>query len=375
MQRFLWLSTTLVVALSTQAAPAHAQFYYGCGPFAGGWGGYGYGYGGWSSTVQGDIARGLGEWAIGAGTYNELTAEANSIDANTLIRWNQYVAGVNQTAVRSYFGRYRTRRDQIVVAREKTYERLRNRPDPRDITSGDALNLALDDLNNSRTSLHNLKRAKVRIDGSHVRDIPLQYPAEAITINVKDLLEGRPPATLTSGGFTPASKALTELSEQLFGERAEQGQPSPESITGGIDLLQATWDKVEHTLPTGSPARRDAEAHLKGLSVLCRLLGTPAAKVLLAGTEGRPETDLGALIDAMNLGDLRFGVARTARQRSLYNTLYPLLGAVRDEGRSSVAASKPAGGNVRRTNLGKADLPARSSKNQVVFNARAGRSQ
>jgi hypothetical protein len=374
MQRFLWLSTTLVVALSTQAAPAHAQVYYGYGPFASGWGGYGYG-GGWSSTVQGDVARGLGELAIGAGTYNELTAEANSIDANTVIRWNQYVAGVNQTAVRSYFGRYRTRRDQIVAAREKTSERLRNNPDPRDITSGDALNLALDDLNNARTSLHNLKRAKVRLDGSLIRDIPLQCPGEAITFNAKDLLEGRPPATLAGDGFAAASKALTELSEKLFGEQANPGEPSPESIAGGVDLLQAAWDKVEHTLPAGSAARRDVEAHIKGLSVLCRLLATPAAKVFLAGSDGRPETNLGELVDAMNLGDLRFGVARTARQRALYNTLFPLLAAVRDEGRSPVTASKPTPGNVRPTKAEKANLSARPAKNQVVFNARAGRPQ
>ena len=70
-----------------------------------------------------------------------------------------------------------------------------------------------------------------------------------------------------------------------------------------------------------------------------------------------------------------FGVARTPRQRSLYNTLDPLLASVRDEGRAPVAASKPAPGSVRRTNLGKADLPSRSSKNQVVFNLRAGRPQ
>ena len=371
MQRFLWLSTTLVVALSTQATPARAQVYYGYGPFTGGWGGYGYG-GGWSSTVQGDIARGLGEWAIGAGTYNELTAQANSIDANTLIRWNQYVAGVNQTAARSYLGRHRTRRDQIVGAREKTYARLRNHPDPRDITSGDALNLVIDDLSKGRISLHNLKRAKVRIDGSLVRDIPLQYPAGAITFNVKDLLEGRPPATLAGAGFAAASKALTELSRQLFDKQDEQGQPSPESIAHGDELLQATWDKAEHTLPPASPARRDAETHLKGLSVLCRLLGTPAAKVLLAGTDGRPETNLAELVDAMNLGDLRFGVARTARERSLYNTLYPLLAAVRDESRPPVAASGPAGRSVRRTNLGSASLRSEPSKNQVVFNVHAG---
>jgi hypothetical protein len=371
MQRILWLSSTLIVALTTQAAPARAQFYYG-GPFAG-WGCYGYG--GWSSTVQGDIARGLGDWAAGAGMYNELTAQADSIDTSTLIRWNQYLSSADQAAGRSYLERHRMRRNQIAAAREKTCERLRNRPDARDIASGDALNLALDDLNNARTSLHNLKRASVRLDGALVRDIPLQCPAGATTINVNELLDRPLPAALTGAGFAAERQALTGLISQLRKERGEQPPLSPETIAGGIDLLRATQDKVEHTLPLASAARRDAEAYLKGLSGLFTMLGTPAANVLLAGTDGRPETTLGKLLDAMNLCDLRFGVARTARQRSLYSTLYPLLASVRDESRLPVAAAHTAGPALRQASANRAGMPSVPVKKQIVLNLRAARAR
>src|SRR5208337_2165664 len=68
-----------------QGACAQAQWGY-----PGGYGGYGWG--GWGGqTAQGDIARGLGAYAMGAGYYNQQTAVANSINTDTVMRWNQYV--------------------------------------------------------------------------------------------------------------------------------------------------------------------------------------------------------------------------------------------------------------------------------------------
>ena len=51
-----------------------------------------HGWGGWgASTVGGDMARGMGVFAAGAGIYNKQTAVADSINADTLMRWNEYV--------------------------------------------------------------------------------------------------------------------------------------------------------------------------------------------------------------------------------------------------------------------------------------------
>ena len=71
--------------LALPAGEARSQYY----PYGRGWGGGGFG--GWGSTVGGDVARGMGAFAAGAGTYNIETAQANSIDANTLASINQYM--------------------------------------------------------------------------------------------------------------------------------------------------------------------------------------------------------------------------------------------------------------------------------------------
>ena len=43
------------------------------------------------STVAGDYLRGVGIEAAGMGQFNLHTAQANSINTDTAIRWNEYV--------------------------------------------------------------------------------------------------------------------------------------------------------------------------------------------------------------------------------------------------------------------------------------------
>jgi hypothetical protein len=97
MRRIPCFIAAVFVTLATQAIPAQAQFYGGYEPF--GWWGW---YGGAGSTVQGDIARGRGQFAVGAGIYNELTAQADAINADTLWRWNQYLYLSQQEANRAH---------------------------------------------------------------------------------------------------------------------------------------------------------------------------------------------------------------------------------------------------------------------------------
>ena len=54
------------------------------------------------STPQGDYLRGAGIAAMGMGIYNEKTAIANSINLDTMIRWNEYMAAVANEQRREY---------------------------------------------------------------------------------------------------------------------------------------------------------------------------------------------------------------------------------------------------------------------------------
>jgi hypothetical protein len=342
----------VIVGLAASAAPARAQFYVVPGPYDGTWGGYG----GWGSTVQGDVAWGLGVWAAGAGAYNALTAQAEAIDAATLFRSNQYLFLAQRDANRRYWGRQRARQDEIVAVREATRRRLRERPDAHDVNSGNALNMVLDDLETPRISLHNLKWSKARLDGSLVRDLPLQYAPAAITITVASLLSDRPPAALTAPGAADQGQALAGLAARLRADIEGRTSLPPEALVLAIEQVRAARAQLETVLPPASPARREAETYLEGLAILCGLLGSPAAPVFRAGTGGRPETDLVGLIEAMELQGFRFGVARTPRQRSVYAALYPLLASLRDEAGVARGATRPH--RPRRGDLAAAGSPA-----------------
>ena len=49
------------------------------------------GWGGWTNTPEGALAQGMGHFYKGAGIFNERTAIADSINADTLMRWNDYI--------------------------------------------------------------------------------------------------------------------------------------------------------------------------------------------------------------------------------------------------------------------------------------------
>jgi hypothetical protein len=365
MQKVLGITATLIVTLATPAAPARAQFggYVGHGPYAGGWGGYGWGWA--ASTPEGDIARGLGQFAVGAGVYNELTARAEAAHAETLWRTDQYAYLSRREANRIYRERIRARRDRISQAREETYRRLSDHPTLRDIDSGDALNVALDLLRDPRVSLHVLKILKggrARLRGPLVRELPFHYAPAAITFTVDQVLRDGPPAVLRGGAFAAERDALAAFTAGVRKELEEREELRPETIARGLDLIRATQVKVEDALPARTAARRAAGTYLESLSILCRLLGTPAADIVLAGADGRPETRLGELLEVMSLHGLRFGVASTPRQRLAYARFYPLLASWRDEVRPAIAPPAPAA--EERTDSARA-LPVRAGRQSV----------
>src|SRR5262249_34413257 len=130
---------------------------------------------GGGATVQGDVARGLGAFAAGAGVYNQQTAVANSINTDTVMRWNQYMWLSQQEASRRERMRMAERRYGNTKAHEQIYQRLRNNPEARDVASGDALNVALLEINDPRVYTKALQSAKAKVGGALIRDIPFKY--------------------------------------------------------------------------------------------------------------------------------------------------------------------------------------------------------
>jgi hypothetical protein len=227
----------------------------------------------------------------------------------------------------------------VKTARAEINRRLRDNPTPSDISRGDALNVALDEIRDPRVYLRDLKMTRTKVAGALIRDIPFQYAAAAITTSVEQVVRGGPPAVLKTDAFASEREALKKLGAEIRAQNEEQGQPDPATLKEARDILVGLRGKVEATIPRNTRERREAETYLKALYGLMRMLETPAIDVLLAGVEKRPDTTLGDLVGFMEAFNLRFGVASTPRQREVYTTLYPMLVAMRDEAAEAVKVS------------------------------------
>ena len=326
MRRGVRIAAVLAVVLAGHGASARAQYRYPAG-----YGGYGWGGWGGAQTVQGSIASGMGALAAGEGYYNQQTAVARSINADTAMRWNNYMWQSQQVANKMTIDKYQREESKLNKARGEIAARLRDNPTASDIARGAALNVALDELNNPKVYLRALQGASAKVEGAKIRDIPFQYAAAAITVSVDDLIREGPPAVLKGEAFAADRKALREVAAELRKQGEEEGKFDPGTLARAQDQIRAAQAKVKATLPTGSPGRLEADKYLRSLLGLTRMLQTPAINVLLAGVEKRPDTTLGDLLSFMKAFNLRFGVAKTPRQVAIYNELFPMLDRLRDE--------------------------------------------
>jgi hypothetical protein len=320
------LAAALVGALwAAQGTSAHAQaFGY---PFGFG----GFGWGGWASTPEGDLAHGLGAFAAGAGFYNQQTAIANAIDVDTVIRWNEYVHMAQLAANERRAQRRAQEKDRNAKATAAIQKRLRDNPERRDVMQGDALNVALDEIDNPRIYARALKGANVQIGGETIRSIPFRYAPAAITVSIDQLAQGHVPAALKTAEFEADHAAMRALDRQIIEQIEEGNDPDPEALKKLLAAIYVTEEKVAKLLPRNSRERNDAERYLKALHGLATMLKTPAIDVILAGIENRPEATLRDLLRFMSAFNLRFGAASTPRQQQVYMDLYPKLVQLRDE--------------------------------------------
>ena len=198
----------------------------------------GYGWGGWGGqTAQGDIARGLGAYAAGAGYYNQQTAVANSINTDTVMRWNNYVYESQMNANRLHHGKLALERYQTNKAVDQVRDRLRNNPERADIYRGDALNSALDEINDPRVYVKALQAADAKISSQAIRDIPFQKASAAITMSIHQLTQGGPPESLKTPQFEAERTAIKAAGQEVRKELEEDKPPDPAKINKLLDLI------------------------------------------------------------------------------------------------------------------------------------------
>jgi hypothetical protein len=284
------------------------------------------------------MMRGAGVAAAGAGAYNQQTAVARSINANTAMQVNQYMYEVNKTNAKTYYARSANRQKEESAVGEKHYNQVHDHPSPHDIQTGDALNVVLDELTNPQVYSQVLKRATQPIDTQLVKNIVFAYAANMIAISLDELsARGVPDYLLTTADFAQERAALKELFPKVRKEVEYKGVASAETLAECRVHIKALKDKVDSLLPPDSPNRLESDNFLKALFGLTKMLQRPSVAQYLEELDKVKSTTLGHLISFMYTFNLRFGASKTPEQGQAYVQLFPLLVALRDNAQAPSA--------------------------------------
>jgi hypothetical protein len=335
MLRGLRLAVGTAALLTTLGGNAWAQY-------GGYYGGY-WGWGGWGATPVGDIARGMGAYAVGIGQYNLSTAQAISINTDTAMRWNSYLWASQNQLNRERYARMQAKRANNIQQLAEIEARLRDNPTNGDIERGDALNAILHQLSDPRIHPSALRLSRVPINNKWIQEIPFRYESEPITFSLHQLtaVQGNDwPTPLKGDDFKPEREAYQKAIDKALKQDLD-GDLTPETIQAVLDATYRLRDKVEATIPKTSKDYVQAEKFLKSLTGMAQMLKSPNVEETLAAVGKFPGTTVADLLAFMQMYNLRFGAANTVRERKLYHDLYPLLDRERDQVVAQVLKTNP----------------------------------
>ena len=326
LRNLMTLASVALALFFGSNGPANAQYDY-----PGGYGGYGWGGWGGGHTVDGDIARGLGAYAAGEGVYNQQTAVANSINTDTVMRFNEYVYQGQMETNRRYYERRAINDKQRRDASDAIRKRVVENPETGDILNGDALNAVLDQVTDPKMGSSTLRMAKTMIPASAIKQIAFTYASEGVTFSLAQISgEDNWPLALKGKGYAAEREAyMNALGDAR--KKNDNGELSSDEILKVRSSLRALRDKVERNPPTEKSDVIETNRYLRGLAGFAKMLEKPSIDRPLAELDKIKEATVGDLLAFMSSFNLRFGPATTAQQRAIYTQIYPILAETRDK--------------------------------------------
>ena len=211
------------------------------------------------------------------------------------------------------------------------------------LEDGSTLNFYLDRILDADALASKSAALKRPVAAEAIRDIPFESESEAISLSL-DQLTGLDawPNSLKGEGMAPQRTAVRQAVEAALDEdtKGEVSQETRNKLNQAIDTLRR---KFEATTPQLSPEYLDGNRFLKTLSGLSRLLDNQQFRKVLAQLENYKGGTIGELIVFMHSFNLRFGPARSDRQRMIYAELGQTMSQALDQvggGKGQVAVDK-----------------------------------
>jgi len=296
------------------------------------WGFDGWGWWGWgAATPESAALHGAADFAMGAGIYNLKTAQAMSIDADTAMKFNDYVAQVTREEARIYAERV----DQRIARNRSLYDarqkQLRENPTRRDIDTGDALNAAVADLNDPRIGSSALRAVKAPVPASLIAEVPFINASQRVTLMLEGLRGSiKWPDVFDDQRFANDQKTFEDLAARIRKEASDGDVPaqSMREARGFVNDLRARLEAQ----PLKDPAhQKEALKFITACTWLLGLLEKPNIGPAILELRKIQDTMVGNLLGFMHAYNLRFGAATTPKQRQVYDELFAILDRTRDQ--------------------------------------------
>jgi hypothetical protein len=270
--------------------------------------------------------------------YNVDTAQARSINLNTSMRWNNAMYRATAASAQRHAARVKAESAKITKLRGEIEDRLRNHPNPVDITDGDALNVLLEVLLNPAAADSSLQSIKTPLRHDVIRDIPFECASEGMTLCLDRMtMDGQWPLALRVDAFRPEREGLRKAISAAL-EEDKEGNLDPDTIQAVQTAIDHLRLKFEQLVPQSRPDYIPAQESIKAMNGLTKMLYSPQMEKVLAELEDYQGTTLGDLLGFMQAFNLRFAPANSYQQRQIYVRLYPMLAEQANSGSLGSAA-------------------------------------
>ena len=288
------------------------------------------------STPEGDYLRGVGIADWGMGLYNLNTAQANSINLDTAIRGNEYVAAVVKEQTREYVARKLGEATKVKELYKQEQARLLEKPESHDVEDGRALNIVLKQLwdSNVGESTFRSSALQVPLPVDMVRHIPFKLDEKGEKFSMERLSlkgKGKWSVAFQDNRFQYVKKAYERALDKAL-EQAIDGKMQIAAIEElerkGDDLLARLNEVVG---PSSDRLYIEAKERVKELQSTVRLLKTEKIERAIGEIDKYSGTTINDLKLFMLQHNLRFAAAKTPEEKLLLPDLYARLVQQRDK--------------------------------------------
>ena len=111
--------------------------------------------------------------------------------------------------------------------------------------SGDALNVALDEVTGPKVYAEALKGAKLPLPGTVIREIPFNYAQTALTLSVDNLTKDGPPPLLKGPEFDADRAAIRAVAQKIRAEADAEQPVDPALISQAQAMIKAVDAKID----------------------------------------------------------------------------------------------------------------------------------